>query len=249
MSKIKLLSNADNNYRTQKQAIEFHNQRKERMLSMPDIFQLVREDNTEAIESLRKDFDDAWLVTSTQIIYNPKDLSATIIHNAGSNIVRQKEIKLKEVPDYTSKKLANLLDTDAGLNYIRALIDNPRVTKEQIIDFFVKLSGKKESNIRFWTPSQSSRASKQVRSVVLYFGGFGGFVVNGDWFGVNDGLSREVVVESAKQTKFFSNRALFNIEEKLISIPMTRKIRKDIERRMFKNKKVSIKWNLKVKVT
>ena len=43
----------DNEYRTQEKAIAYHNERKERMLSLPDIFQSVKENNTEGIEQLR----------------------------------------------------------------------------------------------------------------------------------------------------------------------------------------------------
>lgn len=141
------------------------------------------------------------------------------------------------------------METDEGLSYIRALIDNKKATKEEIINFFVSLSGKKEKDIRFWTPSQDSRKDKQVRSVGLYFDDFGRFDVGGNfWAVVDDGLSRGVIVNSAKQTKFFSNKAIFDIEENTISIPMTRKIRKDIEKKILKKKKVTIKWELKVKV-
>jgi hypothetical protein len=54
----------------------------------------------------------------------------------------------------------------------------------------------------FWTPSQNSRKDKRVRSVGLYFDVFGGFVVDGyGWFDYYDGLSRGVIIDSAKQTK------------------------------------------------
>ncbi len=250
MSKIKVLSKPDEEHRTQEEWINFFNDKKQRMISMPDIFQLVKENNTETIESLRKDFDDYWIVTSTRIIYSKNNLSAKIIHNADSNVVKQKELKVKEVSDYTSKKLADVLDENTGLSYVRALIDQPKATQEQIIKFFTTLSGKKVDKIRFWTPSQSSRETKQIRSVGLGFGDFDRFgVVGVDWFDGSDGLSRGVVVPSAKQTKFFSNRAFFDTEEKTISIPMTIKLRKDIEKTLSKKKKVKIKWNLKVKLT
>ena len=202
MSKIKILPRPDNKHRTQEEWINFFNTEKKAMISMPDIFQLVKESNTETIESLRTDFKDYWLVTSTRIIYNPENLSAKIIHNADSNVVKQTVINLKEIPVCRPTYIKELLETDVGLNYIRALIDNKKATKEQIINFFVALSGKKEKNIRLWTPDQSSRESKQVRSVVLSFGDFDRFVVDGDgWFGDFDGFSRGVIVNSAKQSK------------------------------------------------
>ena len=135
---------------------------------------------------MRKKFDPRWLVLSDRIIYNSENLSAKIIHNADSTVTKQTEINLKEVPVYRPTYIKELLETEAGLNYIRALINNKKATKEEIINFFVALSGKKEKNIRFWTPPQSSRKDKQVRSVELYFDDFGRFNVNGDdWFNSN----------------------------------------------------------------
>jgi len=213
---IKLIR-PDNKYRTQEEWINFFNTEKKSMISMPDIFQLVNENNIEELESLRKDFKSHWIVTSTRIIYNSDNLSAKIIHNSNSDIVKPTEINLKEVPICRPTYIKELLETNAGLSYIRALIDNKKATKEQIINFLVKLSGKKEKHIRFWTPSQSSRRNKQVRSVGLFFYGFGRFGVYGSgWDDYDDGLSRGVIIDSAKQTKFFSNKAIFDIEEETI---------------------------------
>ena len=245
---MKILPRPDDKYRTQEEWINFFNTEKKPMISMPNIFQLVKENNTEAIESLRKDFKDYWLVTSTRIIYNPDNLSAKIIHNANSNVVRQTEINLKEVPVCRPTCIRKLLETDAGLNYIRALLNNKKATKEQIVNFFVTLSGKKENNIKLWTPLQSSRRGKQVRSVELGFG-FVGFYVDGDcWFGGYYGLSRGVITNSAKQTKFFSNKAIFDTEEETITIPMKKKLLRDIEKKQSKKEKVKIIWDLKVKL-
>ena len=179
MSKIKILPRPDNEYRTQEQWVDYFNAEKKTMISVPDIFQLVKEKNTETIKSLRKDFKDYWLVTSTRIVYDKNNLSAKIIHNADSNVVKQKEINLKEVPVCRPTYLKELLETITGLSYIRALLDNEKATKEQITNFFVALSGKKEKNIRFWTPTQSLRKDRQVRSVVLFFDGFVRFDVGG----------------------------------------------------------------------
>ncbi len=246
---MKLLP-SDGTYRTQEQAIAYHNERKERMLSIPDVFQLVKENNTEIIESLRKNFDPRWLVTSTRIIYNSENLSAKIIHNADSTVTKPTKIEVKEIPYGYPTYLKDLLEKESGLDYIRALINNKKATKEEIIDFLVKLSGKKENKIRFWTPSQSSRKDKQVRSVGLCFGGFGGFSVDvGDWFDNYGGFSRGVIVDSVKQTKFFSNKAIFDIEEETITIPMKKTLIKEIEKKQSQKKKVRIKWELKTKLT
>ncbi len=248
MNKLKVLP-TDGEHRTQEQAIAFHNERKERMLSMPNIFQLVNENNTEVIESLRKDFKDYWLVTSTRIVYNKDNLSAKIIHNADSNVVKQTEINVKEVPVCKPTYIRELIETEEGLNYIRALLDDTKATREQIISFFIKLSGKEVKNIRFWTPDQSSRKSKQIRSVELVFYVFVGFNVYGyDWFDGNGGLSRGVIVNSAKQTKFFSNKAIFDIEEETITMPLKKKLIKEIEKKQSKKEKIKINWDLKVKL-
>ena len=249
MNKIKVLPRPDNEHRTQEEWVNFFNTEKKSMISMLDVFQIVKENNIGSIESLRKDFKDYWLVTSTRIIYNPNNLSAKIIHNADSNIVKQTEINVKEVPVCRPTYLKELLENDAGLSYIRALIDNKKATKEQIINFFVTLSGKKEKNIRLWTPDQSSRKNKQVRSVDLGFGVFDWFVVVGSsWFGDGNGLSRGVIVNSAKQSKFFSNKAIFDIEDKTITMPMKKQLVKDIEKKLSNNKNLKISWELKVKV-
>ncbi len=248
MSKIKILPRPDNEYRTQEQWVDYFNAEKKTMISVPDIFQLVKEKNTETIKSLRKDFKDYWLVTSTRIVYDKNNLSAKIIHNADSNVVKQKEINLKEVPVCRPTYLKELLETITGLSYIRALLDNEKATKEQITNFFVALSGKKEKNIRFWTPTQSLRKDRQVRSVVLFFDGFVRFDVGGYWFDDDVGLSRGVIVDSAKQSKFFSNKAIFDIEGELITIPMKKKLLKEIENKQSKSKKIKINWGLKVQV-
>ncbi len=246
---MKLLSR-DNEYRTQEQAIAHHNERKERMLSMPDIFQLVKENNTEVMGSLREDFDPRWLITSTRIIYNKDNLSAKIIHNADSTVTKPIEINLKEVPVCRPTYIKELIETESGLEYIRALINNKKATKEEIINFLVALSGKKEKNIRFWTPPQSSREDKQVRSVGLYFVDFGRFDVDGNvWFVDFGGVSRGVIISSAKQTKFFSNKAIFDTEEKTIIIPMKKTLIKEIQKKQLQKKKIRIKWELKTKLT
>ena len=245
---MKILPRPDDEYRTQEEWIQYFDDEKKCMISMPDVFQIVKENNTEVIESLRKDFKDHWLVTSTRIIYDKKDLSAKIIHNADSVVAKPTEINLKEVPECRPTYLKKLLETNEGLNYIRALVDDKKVTKEQIIKLFVALSGKKEKNIRFWTPTQNSRKSKQVRSVDICFDVFDWFNVDGDWFDDYNGLSRGVIVSSAKQTKFFSNKAIFDIEEETITIPMKKKLLKDIEKKQSKKEKIKIDWDLKVKL-
>ncbi len=240
----------DDEYRTQEQAIAHHNKRKERMLSIPDVFQLVKAIFYQSLFLMILFLLFCFLVTSTRIIYSEDNLSAKIIHNAGSTVLKPTEINLKEVPVCRPTYIKELLETEAGLEYIRALINNKKSTKEEKINLFVALSGKKEKNIRFWTPTQSQREDKQVRSVVLYFSDFGRFVVFGSsWFDSDEGLSRGVIIDSAKQSKFFSNKAIFDIEEKIITIPMKKTLIKEIEKKQREKQKVRIKWELKTKLT
>ena len=49
---MKILPRPDDEYRTQEEWINFFNTEKKPMISMPNVFQLVKENNTEAIESL-----------------------------------------------------------------------------------------------------------------------------------------------------------------------------------------------------
>ncbi len=197
---MKLIPRPDNQYRTQEQWIQYYNEKKQRMISLPDVFKLLN--NREALESLRKDFKDHYLTTSTRIVYDPDNLSAEVIHHTNSTITKQKVIKLKEVPVYNPTYLNKLVETDAGLTYLKALIDNDKATKEQITDLFTTLSGKEANKIRLWTPTQSERSNKQVRSVDLCFGYFGWWCVfAGGWLGYFGGFSHGVIINSAKQSK------------------------------------------------
>ncbi len=177
--------------KNQKDWIDYFNNKGVKMISAPNIYRAV---NKELIESLKGDFEDDWEVTSTRIIYNKKNLQAEIIHDVDSKVVKPKKYKVK-VPilsgDFEENK-----ETE---KYLQALFD----TKDSI-DKILKTLKKfgKDKKIRLWTPNQSGREKRPIRSVGLYFGVFGRFVVNGDgWFDVNEGLSRGVIVDSAKQTK------------------------------------------------
>ncbi len=180
--------------KTQEDWIQYFNDKGQKMISAPDIYKAAKKGNKAIIESLKKDFDDDWEVTSTRIIYNKKDLQAEIIHDVDSKVVKPKKYKVK-VPIWNGKVEENK-ETE---KYLQALFD----TKDNI-DTILKVLKKfgKEKKIRLWTPDQSSRKRKPIRSVVLYFDGFGRFVVVcDDWFGCDEGLSRGVIIDSAEQTK------------------------------------------------
>ena len=180
--------------KTQKDWIEHFNNKNMKMISAPDIYQTAKKENKAIMRSLEKDFEDKWEVTSTRITYNKNNLKAEIIHDVKSNIVKPKKYKVKvPVLDGSFKQ-----DKETE-KYLQALFD----TKDSI-NKILKVLKKfgKDREIRLWTPDQDSRKDKQVRSVGLCFYVFGRFDVGGDgWFGNGVGLSRGVILDSAKQTK------------------------------------------------
>ena len=185
--------------KTQKDWIEYFNSKNTKMISAPDIYNVAKKENKAIIESLKKDFEDNWEVTSTRIIYNKDNLNAEIIHDAESNIVKPKKYKVK-VPELTG----SFKQDSETEKYLQALFD----TKDSI-DKILKVLKKfgKDKQLRFWTPSQSSRKDKQVRSVELFFN-FGRFGVGGyGWFDDYGGLSRGVITNSAKQSKKIGGKA------------------------------------------
>jgi hypothetical protein len=184
----------DETYRTQDKAIAHHNALKEKMLSMSDVYKIAKENKKENIEALRKDFKD-YLITSTRIIYNEDNLSAEIIHDYNSEVVKPKHIKVKMVSD---------LDGDnydaEDLSYMQAMCDT-KDNLETIKKNLQNLSGK--NKIYWWTPTQESRSEKTNRAAGLYYGSFGGrFVVYGViWYDYISGFSHGVLSDSAKQSK------------------------------------------------
>ena len=199
--KIQLLDRPDNEYRTQKDWIPIFNGRKEKMISVADTADIAENNQEADLAKLHSDFKGI-LMSSSQLEFNTHDLGATITHDVGSEVVKPTKIVLKEVPVGRPIFLKELLELELGLAYARALTKKPKATKEQLTDTFVTLSGKKAEKIEFWTPTQSQRKDRPVRCVWLCFYDFGRFVVGAD--GRADGiggLSRGVIVPSAKQTK------------------------------------------------
>ncbi len=180
--------------KNQKDWVKHFNNQKLKMISTPDIYNAAKKGNKTIIESLKKDFKESWEVTSTRIKYNKKNLNAEITHDAESNIIKQNKYKI-EIPILEG----DFKQDSQTERYLQALFD----TKDNI-SIILKTLKKfgKNRTIRFWTPTQSQRESKQIRSVDLFFGGFDGFCVCGvSWFVIYFGLSRGVIINSAKQSK------------------------------------------------
>ncbi len=180
--------------KTQKDWVEYFNSKNMKMISAPDIYRAAKQENKAILESLKEDFEENWEVTSTRIIYNKDNLNAEIIHDADSNMTKPKKYKIKiPVSDGDFKQ-----DSETE-KYLQALFDT-KDSFDKILKVLKKFG--KNKKLRLWTPSQSSRKDQRIRSVELYFNGFVGFGVGGDvWFVGSRGLSRGVIMDSAKRTK------------------------------------------------
>ena len=180
--------------KNQKEFIIHFNKKGEGMISAPNIYGAAN--NTKFLENMRKEFEDNWLVTSTQIIYNKNNLKAKIIHHAGSKVkgFKPKEYKNILIPDYSG----DFKEDKITEKYLQALFDTKHNIKK-ILKTLKKINRKK--TICLWTPSQSSRRDKSIRSVDLSCF-LGGFYVDGyDWFGNGDGCSHGVVINSEPKAR------------------------------------------------
>lgn len=177
---------------------EFKNPRK-RMISAPDVYRLGQNGSQDLLQSVREDFEQSWIVSSTRINYASDTLDAKITHNYGSKVVQPTEIKVA-VPVYQQTALSDALKAKEGINYLQALF-NTKDDKDQIARTLTALSGKSVENIYVWTPNQQNRASYQERAAGFDFGG-GRFHVDGDFRVVDGGgRSRGVSVKSAEPTR------------------------------------------------
>ncbi len=176
--------------KTQEDWIAHFNSKGEKMMSAADLYSVAKSEHKTLIQSLSEDLED-YIVTSTRITYSKENLTAEITQDFGSEIVKPKTSKVK-VPVFNS----NFKEDPETEAYLQELFD----TKDKLPKILRVLKGFGKNKIWLWTPSQSSRASNPVRSVQLCFN-IGRFVVNGyGWIGDGVGLSRGVIVTSAKQT-------------------------------------------------
>ena len=180
--------------KTQKDWVEYFNNKGEKMISAPDIYKVAKKENKAIIESLNQDFKEDWEVTSTRVVYNKKNLNAEIIHDIDSKIAKPKKYKVN-VPILNG----NFEENKETEKYLQALFDTKN-NLDKILKTLKKFG--KDKKIRLWTPNQHDRKKRQVRSVGLCCDGFGRFVVCGVfWFGGSEGFSRGVIIDSAKQSK------------------------------------------------
>ncbi|PIN80595.1 hypothetical protein COV11_03750 [Candidatus Woesearchaeota archaeon CG10_big_fil_rev_8_21_14_0_10_30_7] len=138
--------------------INFFNSVGRIMVSMPDLYEAGKSASKKTLESLRKDFRESWVITSTRIDYEPDSLDATITHYFGSNVVIPNVIKVL-IPKYSSNfNLNNVLNTDEGLAFLQAFF-NTEDDAETIKTTLNKLSNYESNNSCILTSDQNSRQS------------------------------------------------------------------------------------------
>lgn len=182
--------------KTQKQWIAYFNQLKQIMISAPIIYQASKTASYEILQSLRQDFIDDMITSSTRISYNPDNLGARITHNFGSSVTQPKQIDVAEVPIYKRESAKNVVGDNKnpgkGLLYVRALFDT-QDRPNTILNTLEKLSQRASENIMFWTPDQDSRRAYSERVADFNYHFRRQFIVDSDnLFDNSEGLSRKV---------------------------------------------------------
>ncbi len=135
------------------------------MIAMPDLYDAGKNATPEVIQSLRRDFQKSWIISSTRVYYETNNLEAVITHYFGSTIVSPEEVKVI-IPDYSdSPTLDQVLSTEEGLRYLRALFKTSD-DAETIKRTLKRLSDKGSENTILWTPNQYNRIKHQDRVVL-----------------------------------------------------------------------------------
>lgn len=161
------------------------------MASMPDLYEAGKTASPEVLESLRKDFKETWIISSTRIHYEKSSLEAVITHYFNSTVTTPQPINLL-VPFYNGVKLDDVLETEEGLHYLQALF-NTNDNAETIKKTLEKLSNKKSKDIKVWTPDQNNRKEYQDRAAGFNYYYYCQFLVYGDNCIFSDGRSRGVL--------------------------------------------------------
>ena len=173
-------------YKTQDDWIAYFNDKNKIMASMPDAYVAGQSNNQNLLESLRKDSQERWIVTSTRIKYTDK-INARIIHNYESRLIAPVEHKII-IPEYRPRSLADVLDTREGLIYLQTLFGTSD-NASQIKDTLKELSNYPLDNIQVWSAALPDRPVE--RAACLYYVG-GVFRVGGSDYLYSSGRSRGV---------------------------------------------------------
>ncbi len=176
--------------------------------SMPDYYQFFKQlkNNIEtgnnkdasqaAMQSLREDFEDRWIVTSTRIQYgiNPRNsLEGKIVHHYGCNDTSLVKEEIKEIPVYRDEGITKVIQEQKGLEYLQTYFDTGD-DAETIVQLMEFISGKKRNKIKVWTADTDARSSPTNRVAALSFD-FGEFHVIGGSSLVSGGRARGVRYE------------------------------------------------------
>ncbi len=160
--------------------------------SMPDYYHFFKQlknsietgndnDTSQAVvQSLRKDFTDKLIVTSTRIQYgiNPRNsLEGRIIHHYGCNNTSLIKESIKEIPIYSDAGIAKVVRGQKGLKYLQAYFGTSD-NGETIVQLMEFISGKKRNKINLCTEDNDTRSHSITNVAALYFGG--GFRIYGD---------------------------------------------------------------------
>ena len=197
-------------YKMQDQWIQYFNALKDGRVfaSMPDYYPFFKQlknsietgdDNAASqavIQSLRKDFKDRWIVSSTRIqngINPANSLEGKIIHNYGCKDTSLVNEEIKEIPVYSSAGIAEVVQEQKGLEYLRAYFGT-NDSAETIIQLMGFVSGKERSKIKVWTADTDARSQPTDKVAVLSYGG-DGFHINGDDLLIDRGRARGVRYE------------------------------------------------------
>lgn len=167
--------------KTQNQWIEYWNAITDGryFASAADIYAAGKTGNTTLLASLKKDFKESWIITSTRIEYDLTGATGVgkITHYYGSTI-RVPMVKTIIIPAYNNTTVDEVVQGASGLQYLQTLFTTTD-TAEQIMQTLETLGGKQRSEIKVYTPDQNARKSVPQRAVRFDLGS-GGFHVDGD---------------------------------------------------------------------
>lgn len=155
---LNLITNKEGNEAaTQEDWISLFNDRSEKMLDASDLYRIGKPGTPgELLGSIRKSFDSTWsIVTSTSCLGKANSLYGKIIHNKGSTVVKPTEVQVM-IPHYSHASLDQVLRTDQGLTFSRALFDT-KDDAETIAEILERLTQYKSKDIVFYTNSQNDR--------------------------------------------------------------------------------------------
>lgn len=187
----------DKAIKNQNEWISFYNDRRALMFGAPDAYSIGKNGTDRDIADLQGVFNENWLIAGDRVDYHPNDLGGRITHNFGSMVTPPVIEELTVIPVYRSVPLPEVLRSEDGVRFQRALYattDDPKT----IMEVLEHLQRRKAENILNYTPDQASRQSLVGRAVWFYGYGRDFHVFAGFHLGIN-GRSRRVLREPAKR--------------------------------------------------